>query len=93
MLYFKNINYGFLTELLVFTILSYKVKIIIYWRMIYKMGFFKNKEDMFNHRADRFKNDGDEYADKGNSKKAEWCYEQEEENREKAEKYKGQKGW
>lgn len=57
------------------------------------MAFFKNKEDMFNHRADRFKRDGQEAERRGNTTKSDWCLRQEKENREKAKKYKGQEGW
>lgn len=57
------------------------------------MAFFKNKEDMFNHRADRFKREGKEAERRGNTTKSDWCSQQEKENREKAKKYKGQEGW
>lgn len=57
------------------------------------MGFFNSKEDMFKHRADRFKREGQEAARRGNIEKSNWCKEQEKANREKAIKYKGQKGW
>ncbi|AQQ65188.1 MULTISPECIES: hypothetical protein [Bacillus] len=57
------------------------------------MGFFKDKEEMFNHRADRFSREADQYVREGKTEKAEWAKEQEFENREKADKYKGQDGW
>lgn len=57
------------------------------------MGFFNSKEDMFKHRADRFKREGQEAARRGNIEKSNWCKEQEKANREKVKKYKGQKGW
>lgn len=57
------------------------------------MGFFKDKEEMFNHRADRFSREADQYVREGKTEKAEWAKEQEIENREKADKYKGQDGW
>lgn len=57
------------------------------------MGFFKNKEEMFNHRAERFEREAERYAEKGNSEKASWAKEQQQENLEKAKKYKGQDGW
>lgn len=57
------------------------------------MGFFKNKEEMFNHRAERFEREAERYAEMGNSDKERWAREQQQENLEKANKYKGQEGW
>lgn len=57
------------------------------------MGFFKNKEDMFNHRAKRFDEEAERYLQRGNTEKASWAKEQAKENRDKANKYKGQNGW
>jgi hypothetical protein len=57
------------------------------------MGFFKNKEDMFNHRAKRFDKEADRYSQRGNTEKASWAKDQAKENRDKANKYKGQNGW
>lgn len=61
------------------------------------MGFFKNKSDMFNHRAERFKQEGDRHwaaAKNGQGnfhyEKAKKCYDQANENREKAQKFKNQ---
>ena len=37
------------------------------------MAFFNNKEDMFNHRADRFKRDEQEAERRVNTTKLDWC--------------------
>lgn len=57
------------------------------------MAFFEDKTDMFKHRAERFGRQAEDYLKKGKTEKANWAKEQEKENRDKAEKYKGQKGW
>ncbi|MFB9861003.1 hypothetical protein ACFPFV_11630 [Salinicoccus siamensis] len=57
------------------------------------MGFFKNKEEMFKHRANQFDKSAKTYAKNGNNKKEDWAREQANINREKAVKYKGEKGW
>ena len=55
------------------------------------MGFFNSKEDMFKHRADRFKREGQEAARRGNIEKSNWCKEQEEANREKVKNIRDKK--
>lgn len=57
------------------------------------MGFFKNKEHMFTHRAERFDKEAERYSERGNTEKENWAKQQAKENREKADKYKGQEGW
>lgn len=57
------------------------------------MSFFKNKEEMFNHRAKQFENSRERYEKKGNIEKADWASEQIKHNQSQAEKYKGQEGW
>ncbi|NHA32723.1 hypothetical protein AXF43_30725 [Bacillus paranthracis] len=34
------------------------------------MGFFKDKEEMFNHRADRFSREADQYVREGKTEKS-----------------------
>lgn len=48
---------------------------------------------MFNHRANRFEQEADRYSQRGNTKKADWAKKQAEDNREKANQYKGKDGW
>lgn len=57
------------------------------------MGFYNNKKEMYEARAERFKRDGDRNWAKacsgeggGYYGKARWCYEQAAENRAKAER-------
>jgi len=57
------------------------------------MGHYKNKEEMFNARADRFEEEAKRYAKKGDTEKANWAKKQAKENRKKAKKYKGDDGW
>lgn len=57
------------------------------------MSFFKNKSEMFGHRSERFEKEADRYDKKGNTEKADWARGQVKENKEKAEKYKGEEGW
>ncbi|PTY41244.1 hypothetical protein [Brachyspira hampsonii] len=68
------------------------------------MGFYKDKEEMFRHRADKAKKEGDRYyalykqaEELGDKKEAEKnlklsqkCYKNQKENLQKAEQYKGQ---
>lgn len=57
------------------------------------MAVYKNKEEMFKHRAERFKEEVSRYEKRGNLSKAEWAKEQVKHNESQAEKYKGQEGW
>lgn len=57
------------------------------------MRYFDNKEEMFIHRAKRFEKEAERYAEKGNIEKEKWARKQQQENLEKANKYKGQEGW
>ena len=57
------------------------------------MAHYKNKEDMFNPRAEHMDRESDNYAQRGNTEKSEWATEQAEHNRSQAEKYKGEEGW
>ena len=63
------------------------------------MAFYKDKEEMFQHRANRFEREGKEHWAKAKNGegdyhfgKAKKCFEQAKENKEKAQQYKGQ-GW
>lgn len=64
------------------------------------MSFFKDKSEMFNHRADQAKKEGDYHwaqAKQGEGDyhygQAQKAYNNEKLNREKAEKYKNDKNW
>lgn len=57
------------------------------------MSFFKDKKEMFSHRAERMEREVERATKKGNSDKADWARGQVKENREKADKYKNDKGW